>query len=86
MSEQEIFNKLIEIMKQLFEGSKVIDYLKITLDSKPVDNLGFNSIDLIVTSFAIEKEFKIDISNLTAESFKTVKDVVNYIKERVSVH
>lgn len=86
MSDQEIFDKLVAIMKQLFEGSKFIDYASITMDSKPVENLGFSSIDLIVTSFAIEKEFQIDISGLTPSSFSTIRDVINYIKEKVSVH
>lgn len=86
MSEEEIFNKLIDIMKKLFDGSKVFDYEKITLDSKPIENLGFSSMDLIMVSFAIESEFNIDIKDLTMSSFSTIRDVINYIKERVSAH
>lgn len=86
MTDQEIFNKLIEIMKKLFTDTKMVDYSQITPDSKPIDNLGFNSMDLIMMSFAIESEFHIDISNLTMSSFSTIQQVINYIKEHINVH
>ncbi|MCQ2794858.1 MAG: acyl carrier protein [Bacilli bacterium] len=86
MTDQEIFDKLISIMKKLFEGNKIFDYSQITLDSKPVENLGFTSMDLIMMSFAMEQEFHIDISGLTMSSFSTIRQVVDYIKERVSAH
>lgn len=83
MTEGEVFNKLIDIIKKLFDGSKVFDCESITLDSKPIENLGFSSMDLIMVSFAIEREFNIDITDLNMASFSTIKDVINYIKERV---
>lgn len=86
MSEQEIFDKLIEIMRKFFEGNKLFDYSQITMDSKPIENLGFDSMDLIMMSFAIEKEFHIDITNLSMTSFSTIKEVINYIRERVNAH
>ncbi|MCQ2795720.1 MAG: phosphopantetheine-binding protein [Bacilli bacterium] len=86
MTEEEIFNKLIDIIKKLFNGSKVFDYEKITFESKPIENLGFSSMDLIMVSFAIESEFNIDIKDLTMSSFSTIREVVNYIMERVNVH
>lgn len=85
MTEEEVFNKLIDIIRKLFDGSKIFDYGQITLDSKPIENLGFSSMDLIMVSFAIESEFNIDIKDLTMSSFSTIRDVVNYIKERISV-
>lgn len=86
MTDQEIFAKLIEIMKTLFSGSKVFDYDKITINSKPVEDLGFDSMDLIMMSFAMEREFHIDITNLTVSSFSTIQEVINYIKGKVNAH
>ena len=83
MSEQEIFKKLIEIMKKLFEGSRTFDYKSISLDTKPMEDLGFDSMDLIMMSFSIEKEFKIDISGLSVSSFLTVRNIINYIKSQM---
>lgn len=83
MSDQEIFDKLIQIMKKLFEGSKVFDYNSITLETKPIENLGFDSMDLIMMSFSIEQEFKIDISGLSVTSFLSIQNVINYIKSQM---
>lgn len=83
MTEQEIFKKLIEIMKKLFEGSRTFNYKTINLETKPIENLGFDSMDLIMMSFSIEQEFKIDISGLSVSSFLTVQNIVNYIKSQM---
>jgi len=48
-----------------------------------VDDLGADSLDLVELVMAMEEEFGMEISDEEAEKLRTVKDVLDYIKERV---
>ncbi len=77
MSEKEVFDKLINIFNIVINRS--VDVSKINIDSKIVEDLGVNSIGLIYLAVAVEEEFDVDMSKASLESFKTIKDVINYI-------
>ena len=77
MSEKEIFEKLTNIFNIVINRS--VDVSKINIDSKIVEDLGVNSIGLIYLAVAVEEEFDVDMSKASLESFKTIKDVINYI-------
>ena len=77
MSEKEVFDKLINIFNIVINRS--VDVSKINIDSKIVEDLGVNSIGLIFLAVAVEEEFDVDMSKASLESFKTIKDVINYI-------
>jgi len=48
-----------------------------------VDDLGADSLDLVELVMAMEEEFGMEISDEEAEKLRTVKDVLDYVKERV---
>ena len=48
-----------------------------------VDDLGADSLDLVELVMAMEEEFGMEISDVEAEKLRTVKDVLDYVKERV---
>ena len=77
MSEKEIFEKLTNIFNIVINRS--VDVSKINMDSKIIEDLGVNSIGLIYLAVAVEEEFGVDMSNASLESFKTIRDVINYI-------
>lgn len=77
MSDKEVFDKLINIFNIVINRS--VDVSKINIDSKIVEDLGVNSIGLIYLAVAVEEEFDVDMSKASLESFKTIKDVINYI-------
>ena len=77
MSEKEVFDKLINIFNIVINRS--VDVSKINIGSKIVEDLGVNSIGLIYLAVAVEEEFDVDMSKASLESFKTIKDVINYI-------
>ena len=77
MSEKEVFDKLINIFNIVINRS--VDVSKINIDSKIVEDLGVNSIGLIYLAVAVEEEFDVDMSKASLESFKTIKDVIDYI-------
>jgi acyl carrier protein len=55
---------------------------KITPFSSLYD-LGADSLDQVEIVFFIEDEFGIDIPDEAFETFKTVKDIVDYLAEKV---
>ncbi len=47
-----------------------------------VDDLGADSLDVVELIMAFEEEFNIDIPDEDAERITTVRDAVEYIKEK----
>lgn len=70
--------RIIEIIAK--EASIHEEFIR--LNSCLEDNLGFNLRDRYKLLMAIENEYGIEIPNKTIEGFKTVGDIVKYIKTK----
>ncbi len=70
--------KVIEIMAN-YLGLKVEE---ITLDMDLMDDLNINSYDIMSIIGKFEDEFDIEIPDEDIRNFRTVGDVVKYIKEQ----
>ena len=53
---------------------------KITLDTKIIDDLGADSLDIVEMLMSLEEVFGLTISDEAATSIATVKDIVDYIE------
>lgn len=51
-------------------------------DSNFIDGLGFDSLDLIELTMALEEEFGIEIPDKDVEGLFTVAGVIEYLKSR----
>ena len=71
------FEKLQEIIAEAMDISKD----KITLETRFVDDLGADSLDIFQIVLGIEDEFDIEISNEDAEKIVSVGDAVEQIKK-----
>ncbi|MBC8388549.1 MAG: acyl carrier protein [Candidatus Hydromicrobium sp.] len=71
----ENFDKLKKILIDVL-GAKEED---IKAESKFVDDLGADSLDLVELIMAFEDKFGIEISDEDAEKIVTVKDTLDYI-------
>jgi len=71
----ENFDKLKEILIDVL-GVKDED---IKAESKFVDDLGADSLDLVELIMSFEDKFSIEISDEDAEKIVTVKDALDYI-------
>ncbi len=60
-----------------------VDYSEIKPEASFVDDLGMDDLDFIEMIMAVEKEFGLEIPDEDAEKFKTVGDLIKYLKEKV---
>lgn len=70
------FEKVQEIIADVLN----IDTQEIKSDSKFVDDLGADSLDIFQIVMGIEETFDIEIDNNEAEKISTVSDAVEQIK------
>lgn len=82
MNNEQLLLELKDILKVICPN-KEIDYDKVTEESLLLEDLHFDSIALLMMAIAIEREYDVEVLSLDATSFKKVKDVINYIKERI---
>ena len=72
-----MLEKLKELMKNVDPDLNVDD---VTLETKLVDDLHFDSLGVMMFAMAIEDEFGISFDE--PMNFLTVKDVVDYIESK----
>lgn len=76
MSEEEIFNKIKDMIADNFD----VDKDKITENTNFMDDLDADSIDLVEFILQLEDEFGAEIPDDEAEKIKTIGDAVSYIE------
>lgn len=70
---------MLEKLKELMRGvDQDIDLDNVTLDTKLIDDLHFDSLGIMMFAMAIEDEFGVQFEE--PMNFVTVKDVVDYIE------
>lgn len=74
-----MFDKVKEIIAEKLS----INEDDITMDSSFLDDLNADSLDLVELMMALEDELDTEIPDEEAENFKTVGDVVKYLKNHV---
>jgi len=73
-----------KIIKTIAETLR-IEESTISTESKLVDDLGADSLDLVEVMMAIEAAFDCDIPDEEAGKISTVADAVNYVKQHISI-
>ncbi len=72
---------IFEKVQEALVNQLGIDAEEITLESKIIDDLGADSLDVIELVMMLEEAFDMEIPDSDIEEFSTVGDVVEYIKE-----
>ena len=75
---------LEEKVKNLVVTQLGVDASKVTSDSSFVDDLGADSLDTVELVMAFEEEFDLEIPDEDAQNIRTISDVVDYLKDKVS--
>ncbi|WKC75490.1 acyl carrier protein [Borreliella yangtzensis] len=78
MDNDEIFNKVRSIISEQLDKKED----EITLDSRFVEDLSADSLDIYELLYLLEEAFDDKIPENEANEFETVGDVVNFIKKR----
>ncbi|MCI6573137.1 MAG: acyl carrier protein [Firmicutes bacterium] len=71
----------IDKVKELLAAQLNISKDKIQDDSKLVEDLGADSLDMVEMLMTLEDEFGVSISDEDALNLKTVADIVSYIEK-----
>ncbi len=73
---------LIDDIKMVVVEQLSVSADEIKEDSKFVEDLGADSLDVVELVMALEEKFDIEIPDDEAEKIQTVQDVVNYIQSK----
>ena len=71
---------MFEKIQEIIADKLSVDTEEITLDSSFIDDLNADSLDIVELIMALEDELDMEIPDEDIENFKTVGDVVNYVK------
>ncbi|MGL5649322.1 MAG: acyl carrier protein [Clostridium sp.] len=74
---------MFEKIRDLIAEKLSVDADEITLESSFIDDLNADSLDIVELIMALEDELDMEIPDEDVEGFKTVGDVVNYVKSHV---
>ncbi|SCW26755.1 MULTISPECIES: acyl carrier protein [Borreliella] len=78
MDNDEIFSKVRSIISEQLDKKED----EITIDSRFVEDLSADSLDIYELLYLLEEAFDDKIPENEANEFETVGDVVNFIKKR----
>ena len=82
MSRIEIFDKLIDISKMVL-GEEKVESTNVLESSRLVEDLGLTSVGLLYMVIVVEETFSIRFDDVSFGDFKTIKDVIDYIIEKL---
>ncbi|MBU5454040.1 acyl carrier protein [Caproiciproducens sp. MSJ-32] len=74
---------MFEKVREIIADKLSINEDDITMESSFVDDLNADSLDLVELMMALEDELNTEIPDEDAEGFKTVGDVVEYLRNHV---
>ena len=77
MSEQEVLDKVIQLISERFS----VDVLKITKDTTFQEDLGADSLSIVEIVMGVEEEFDLEIPDEDADSLTTVGLLKQYISD-----
>ena len=75
-------NEILEKLKNIIAGQLNVEEDRVVPGANFIDDLGADSLDIVELVMSIEDEFKIQIEDADAENIVTVKDVIDYIKNK----
>ena len=71
---------LLDDVKEVVIEQLDCDPAEVKEDSKFIEDLGADSLDVVELVMALEEKFDIEISDEDAEKILTVADAINYIE------
>jgi acyl carrier protein len=69
-----------ERVRSIISDQLGVDEDKIKPESKFIEDLGADSLDIVELIMAMEEEFEMEIPDEEAEKIRNVNDVISYVK------
>ncbi|MCR2042595.1 acyl carrier protein [Anaerosalibacter massiliensis] len=76
---------VFEEIKSIISQQLDVDEDEITMDTSFQDDLNADSLDLVELIMTFEDEYELEVEDDEVENIKTVKDVVEYIQNRLNL-
>jgi len=73
---------LIDDIKEVVVEQLSVNADEVKEESKFVEDLGADSLDVVELVMALEEKFDIEIPDEEAEKIQTVKDVIDYVSSK----
>ncbi|MBI4708221.1 MAG: acyl carrier protein [Candidatus Omnitrophica bacterium] len=73
-------------INEIIADSLSINPEKVTCESRFIEDLGADSLDLIVLTMRLEEEFNIRISDEEARDILSVNQLIKFIEDKTNVH
>ncbi len=70
-------------VKEIIAEKLSVEMNQITDDAHFINDLGADSIDYVDLVMALEEEYNIEIPEEDSQKIETVKDLINYLNEKV---
>lgn len=74
---------MFEQIKEIIEQYTTLSADQITPDSRLLDDLNLNSLDVVNMVVAFEDTFDIEVPDEDISGFLTVKDIEEYLENRI---
>lgn len=74
---------MFEKIKEIVADKLSVNMDDITLETDFIEDLNADSLDIVELIMSLEDELEMEIPDEDVEGFKTVGDVVNYVKSHV---
>ncbi len=73
---------VLDKVREFVVDQLAIDPELVDIDSDLMKDLEADSLDAVEIIMAVEEEFDIEIPDVDAEKFRTVRDMVDYVEAR----
>ncbi|WBW97652.1 acyl carrier protein [Oceanirhabdus sp. W0125-5] len=73
---------IFEKVKEIIADQLGIDTEEIKMETKLIDDLGVDSLEIFEVIMSLEEEFEIEIPNEDVEGMKSVSEMVKYIESK----
>ena len=74
----------LESVSSVIEEVLCVDASKITVDSRLIEDLDANSLDVVELAMALEERFELEIPDRDVDGLQTVGQVVEYLQGRLA--
>ena len=75
---------MFEKVKAILADQLNVKTDKVKLESKIVEDLGADSLDVVEMLMSVEDKFNVSVSDEEAVNLKTVKDIVDLLESKIN--